>query len=137
MSREYLALVEGTLPSRTGTIDAPVGRSHRDPTRMAVAGRAARPARTHFEVLESLPSGTLVAVRLETGRTHQIRVHFASIDHPVAGDMTYGRSKRHGLERQFLHSHRLGFRHPEDGREMSFEAPLPADLEAALLQARG
>lgn len=136
MSREYLALVEGAVPSRTGTIEAPIGRSHRDPTRMAVAGRAARTAKTHFEVLETLPADTLLAVRLETGRTHQIRVHLASIDHPVAGDPTYGHSGRHGLGRQFLHSRRLAFAHPENDSPVSFESPLPADLEQALTRAR-
>jgi 23S rRNA pseudouridine1911/1915/1917 synthase len=137
VDREYLALVEGRLPSREGTIDAPIGRSHRDPSRMAIAGRAQREARTHFRVLELLPADTLAEVRLETGRTHQIRAHFAAIDHPVAGDPTYGTAGRHGLNRQFLHSHRLAFRHPGSGEEVSFTVPLPGDLEAALARARG
>jgi 23S rRNA pseudouridine1911/1915/1917 synthase len=136
LAREYVALVEGRLRSRQGTIDAPIGRSHRDPTRMAVAGRGQREARTHFEVLELLPADTLALVRLETGRTHQIRAHFAAIDHPVAGDPTYGTRGRHGLQRQFLHSRRLGFRHPGSGEEVSFESPLPEDLESALERAR-
>jgi 23S rRNA pseudouridine1911/1915/1917 synthase len=136
VEREYLALVEGRLRSREGTIDAPIGRSHRDPSRMAVAGRAQREARTHFEVLEILPADTLTAVRLETGRTHQIRAHFAAIDHPVVGDPTYGAGGRHGLARQFLHSRRLAFRHPGSGEEVSFESSLPEDLEAALARAR-
>ena len=134
--REYIALVEGQLASREGTIDAPIGRSHRDPSRMAVAGRAQRQARTHFRVLELLPADTLAEVRLETGRTHQIRAHFAAIDHPVAGDPTYGSEGRHGLSRQFLHSRRLAFRHPGTGEEVSYESPLPEDLEAALERAR-
>jgi 23S rRNA pseudouridine1911/1915/1917 synthase len=137
VDREYLALVEGRLRSRAGTIDAPVGRSHREPSRMAVAGRAQREARTHFRVVELLASDTLAEVRLETGRTHQIRAHFAAIEHPVAGDPTYGSAGRHGLERQFLHSSRLSFRHPGSGKEASFESPLPEDLEAALERARG
>jgi 23S rRNA pseudouridine1911/1915/1917 synthase len=136
VEREYAALVEGRLRSRSGTIDAPIGRSHREPTRMAVAGRAQREARTHFEVVELLPSDTLVHVRLETGRTHQIRAHFAAIGHPVVGDPSYGAKGRHGLHRQFLHSRRLGFRHPRSGEEVTFESPLPDDLEAALARAR-
>jgi 23S rRNA pseudouridine1911/1915/1917 synthase len=134
--REYLALVEGHVPSREGTIDAPIGRSHRDPGRMAVAGRGHREARTHFRVLELLPGDTLVEVRLETGRTHQIRAHFAAIGHPVVGDPTYGTDGRHGLRRQFLHSHRLSFRHPGTDHEATFESPLPDDLEKALSRAR-
>jgi 23S rRNA pseudouridine1911/1915/1917 synthase len=136
VEREYVALVEGRLTSREGTIDAPIGRSHRDPSRMAVTGRAQREARTHFRVLELLPADTLAEVRLETGRTHQIRAHFAAIDHPVAGDPTYGAAGRHGLERQFLHSRRVAFRHPGSGEEVSFDSPLPEDLEEALVRAR-
>jgi 23S rRNA pseudouridine1911/1915/1917 synthase len=137
VEREYVALVEGRLRSREGTIDAPVGRSHREPSRMVVAGRAQRGARTHFRVIELLPADTLAEVRLETGRTHQIRAHFAAIGHPVAGDPTYGAEGRHGLTRQFLHSRRLAFRHPGSGEEVSFASPLPEDLEAALARARG
>jgi 23S rRNA pseudouridine1911/1915/1917 synthase len=137
VEREYLALVEGRLRSRRGTIDAPIGRGHRDPTRMAVAGRAQREARTHFEVDELLPADTLVRARLETGRTHQIRVHFAAIDHPVAGDPTYGSAGRHGLGRQFLHSHRLAFVHPGTGERVEFTSELPEDLAEALQRARG
>ena len=136
VDREYTALVEGHLESRTGTIDAPLGRHRRRRTRMAVRGAASREARTHFEVLERLPADTLVRVRLETGRTHQIRVHFDAIGHPVAGDPEYGSRGRHGLERQFLHASRLGFRHPGTGEEMEFTSALPDDLEAALERAR-
>jgi 23S rRNA pseudouridine1911/1915/1917 synthase len=135
--REYLALVEGGLESRSGTIDAPLGRHRRRRTRMAVRGSGEREARTHFEVLEALPADTMVRARLETGRTHQIRVHFAAIDHPVAGDPEYGTAGRHGLERQFLHAARLSFRHPVSGEEMRFESELPGDLDAALARARG
>jgi len=136
VARTYTALVEGRLESRTGTIDAPVGRDHRAPEKMTVGGRAPRDARTHFEVLESLPADSLVEARLETGRTHQIRAHFAAIGHPVAGDSRYGHAGRHGLERQFLHSSRLRFRHPGTGEELSFESTLPADLASALDKAR-
>jgi 23S rRNA pseudouridine1911/1915/1917 synthase len=134
--REYLALIEGTLESRSGAIDAPLGRDRRRRTRRAVRGAGEREARTHFEVVEVLPADTLVRARLETGRTHQVRVHFAAIGHPVAGDPEYGHRGRHGLTRQFLHSARLSFRHPATGEEMSFESALPADLEAALARAR-
>jgi 23S rRNA pseudouridine1911/1915/1917 synthase len=134
--RTYLALVEGRLRSRTGTIDAPLGRDYRAPERRAVGGRAPREARTHFTVLESLPADALVEARLETGRTHQIRAHFAAIGHPVAGDPRYGHGGRHGLARQFLHSARLGFRHPMSGEELEFESPLPDDLAQALERAR-
>jgi 23S rRNA pseudouridine1911/1915/1917 synthase len=137
LEREYAALVEGHLGARSGTIDAPIGRHHRSPERMAVAGRGSREARTHFSVEEVLPADTLVEARLETGRTHQIRAHFAAIGHPVAGDPRYGHAGRHGLKRQFLHSRRLGFRHPFTGEEMSFESELPGDLARALVVARG
>ena len=136
VGREYLALVEGRPRSRSGTIDAPLGRDHRAPERRAVRGRGARDARTHFTVLESLPADTLVEARLETGRTHQVRAHFAAIGHPVAGDPRYGHAGRHGLERQFLHSARLRLAHPFTGEELVFESELPADLAAALERAR-
>jgi 23S rRNA pseudouridine1911/1915/1917 synthase len=134
--REYLALVDGGLESRIGTIDAPLGRDRRRRTRQAVRGAGEREARTHFEVIEVLPADTLVRARLETGRTHQVRVHFAAIGHPLAGDPEYGGKGRHGLSRQFLHSARLSFHHPTTGKEMIFESPLPADLQAALERAR-
>jgi 23S rRNA pseudouridine1911/1915/1917 synthase len=134
--REYLALVEGGLESRIGTIDAPLGRDRRRRTRQAVRGAGEREARTHFEVIEVLPADTLVRARLETGRTHQVRVHFAAIGHPLAGDPEYGGKGRHGLSRQFLHSARLSFHHPTTGKEMTFESPLPEDLQAALERAR-
>jgi len=132
VEREYLALVEGRLRSRSGTIDAPIGRDPRRRDRMAVSGRAARQARTHFSVLEKLPGATLVAVRLETGRTHQIRAHFAAIGHPVAGDTAYGASGDFGLGRQFLHSRRIAFTHPVNGERLEFDSELPQDLQTAL-----
>jgi 23S rRNA pseudouridine1911/1915/1917 synthase len=137
VERVYVALVEGHLESRTGTIDAPVGRDHRAHERMAIGGRGAREARTHFRVAEQLPADSLVEARLETGRTHQIRTHFAAIGHPVAGDPRYGHAGRHGLERQFLHAARLRFRHPGTHEAMSFESALPRDLAEALERARG
>jgi len=136
MGRDYLALVEGRVPSRGGTIDAPVGRDHRAPERMAVGGRRPREARTHFEVVELLPEDTLVEVSLETGRTHQIRTHFEAIGHPVCGDPRYGQASRHGLQRQFLHARRLSFRHPDSGKTISFSSELPPDLTQALERAR-
>jgi 23S rRNA pseudouridine1911/1915/1917 synthase len=134
--RTYLALVEGRPKSRSGTIDAPLGRDYRAPARRAVGGRGPREARTHFTVLETLLADSLVEARLETGRTHQIRAHFAAIGHPVAGDPQYGHAGRYGLSRQFLHSARLGFRHPFTEEEMEFTSPLPADLSQALERAR-
>jgi len=135
--REYTALVEGHLGSRTGMIDAPLGRHRRQRTKRAVKGTGSREARTHFEVLETLPADTLVQARLDTGRTHQIRVHFAAIDHPVAGDPEYGNRGRHGLERQFLHASRLEFTHPRTEERLSFRSELPDDLRKALDRARG
>jgi 23S rRNA pseudouridine1911/1915/1917 synthase len=134
--RIYLALVEGRPRSRTGIIDAPLGRDYRAPERRTVGGRAPREARTRFAVLELLPQDTLVEVALETGRTHQVRAHFAAIGHPVAGDPRYGHARRHGLERQFLHSARLGFAHPFTGEELELSSSLPADLDEALDTAR-
>ena len=96
---------------------------------MAVSGAGSREARTHFEVLELLPAETYLEARLETGRTHQIRAHFAAIGHPLAGDPTYGARGRYGLERQFLHAHRLAFAHPRHAASgSSFSSELPADL---------
>jgi 23S rRNA pseudouridine1911/1915/1917 synthase len=135
--RAYLALVEGHPRSRSGTIDAPLGRDYRAPERRAVGGRAPREARTHFTVVEVLPADALVDVRLETGRTHQVRAHFAAIGRPLAGDPRYGHAGRHGLQRQFLHSAELGFRHPFTGQTLEFESALPPDLVAALEVARG
>jgi len=132
VERIYLALAGGRLASRTGTIDAPIGRAARQRHRMAVSGAASRQARTHFTVLELLPRETYLEARLETGRTHQIRAHFAAIGHPLSGDATYGGASRYGLERQFLHAHRLSFQHPRSGERLAFSSPLPRDLEEAL-----
>jgi 23S rRNA pseudouridine1911/1915/1917 synthase len=136
VERAYLALAGGRLASRTGTIDAPIGRASRHRHRMAVAGAASREARTHFTVLELLVGETYLEARLETGRTHQIRAHFAAIGHPLCGDATYGGEPRYGLERQFLHAHRLAFEHPRSGVRMEFASELPDDLAAALATAR-
>jgi 23S rRNA pseudouridine1911/1915/1917 synthase len=136
VERVYLALAAGRLTSRTGTIDAPIGRASRQRHRMAVSGAASRQARTHFTVLELLPRETYLEARLETGRTHQIRAHFAAIGHPLTGDPTYGGAERYGMRRQFLHAHRLAFTHPRTGEHLAFTSPLPSDLEAALEAAR-
>jgi 23S rRNA pseudouridine1911/1915/1917 synthase len=136
VDRAYLALAGGRLASRTGTIDAPIGRATRRRHRMAVAGAASREARTHFTVRELLAEETFLEARLETGRTHQIRAHFAAIGHPLTGDATYGGAIRYGLDRQFLHAHRLAFTHPVTEARMDFSSELPEDLAAALEAAR-
>ncbi len=136
VGRGYVALVAGCPSSRTGTIDAPLGRDHRSPERVVVGGRRARNAVTHFEVRERIGGDALLDVRLETGRTHQIRAHLAAIGHSVCGDPTYGGAGRYGLERQFLHARLLSFAHPEDQRPMSFTSELPPDLDAALGRAQ-
>ncbi len=136
VERVYLALAGGRLDSRTGTIDAPIGRASRQRHRMAVSGAASRQARTHFEVLELLAAESYLEVKLETGRTHQIRAHFGAIGHPLIGDSTYGGKVKYGLERQFLHAHRLAFAHPDSGKAMEFRSELPGDLAAALEAAR-
>ena len=132
VERRYLALVLGTVEAPAGLVDAPVGRSAADPTRMAVSNRG-REARTRYEVLarfeEPFPA-TFLECRLETGRTHQIRVHLSAIGHPVAGDARYrGFRRQMGLDRPFLHAHHLSFTHPDTKELVSFTSPLPADLE--------
>jgi 23S rRNA pseudouridine1911/1915/1917 synthase len=136
VERVYLALAGGRLASRTGTIDAPIGRASRQRHRMAVSGAASRQARTHFEVLELLAAETYLEAKLETGRTHQIRAHFGAIGHPLVGDATYGGEEKYGLRRQFLHAHRLAFAHPGTGEAMAFRSELPVDLASALDSAR-
>jgi 23S rRNA pseudouridine1911/1915/1917 synthase len=135
IEREYLALVEGRPPARTGTIEAPIGRDPRIRTRMAVGGAGAREARTHFALERALSGTSLLRLRLETGRTHQIRVHLQAIGYPVAGDPEYGTPGLLGLERQFLHATRLAFDHPITGERVEVSSPLPEDLEQALARA--
>jgi 23S rRNA pseudouridine1911/1915/1917 synthase len=136
IEREYLALVEGRPSARSGTIDAPLGRDRRVRTRVSADTAAARTARTHFTLEQALPTSTLLRVRLETGRTHQIRAHMLAIGHPVAGDRDYGGTERFGLERQFLHATRLAFDHPLAPGRVEVISPLPDDLAAALEIAR-
>lgn len=138
MAKRYLALVEGRFKEPEGLIDAPIGRHPNDRMRMAIVpdGRAAR---THWRVLEELGEYTLIEARLETGRTHQIRVHFAYKSRPVLGDALYGPKKPRpllGLTRQFLHAYRLGFVLPSTNEWAEFTAPLPADLAAVLEKLR-
>jgi 23S rRNA pseudouridine1911/1915/1917 synthase len=133
--REYLALVSGHPDAETGTIDAPLGRDRRNRTLMSTRTDKPRHAVTHFEVVERLPRTTLLRVRLETGRTHQIRAHLAAIDHPVCGDPVYGGGacgRRLGLGRQFLHAEKLMFRHPVTGEMVVCESKPPVDLRRAL-----
>jgi 23S rRNA pseudouridine1911/1915/1917 synthase len=137
IKREYLALVEGRPPARSGTIEAPIGRDRRHRTRMSTDSDAPKPAITHFEFERSLPQATLLRVRLQTGRTHQIRVHLKAIGHPVCGDPDYGHKGLYGLRRQFLHATRLAFAHPTTGAGIDIVSPLPADLETALVTAEG
>jgi 23S rRNA pseudouridine1911/1915/1917 synthase len=135
MDRRYLALASGELEHDAGTIDAPVGRSRRDRTRMAVAA-GGRDARTHYVVLERFSGLTLVECKLETGRTHQIRVHLSAIGHAVAGDTRYRGASVAGLRRPFLHACKLAFAHPAGGAAVAFESPLPVELDAAMREVR-
>jgi 23S rRNA pseudouridine1911/1915/1917 synthase len=134
--REYLALVRGRPRSRRGKIEAPVGRDRRDPARISLDTDTPRDAVTNFEIVEALGRHALLRVALETGRTHQIRVHLAAIDLPVAGDPVYGVEGDLGLERQFLHAARLAFPHPFTGEPVDCDSPLPPGLQAALEEAR-
>jgi 23S rRNA pseudouridine1911/1915/1917 synthase len=136
LEREYLALVRGRPRSRAGRIEAAIGRDRSDPTRISLDTDTPREAVTNFELVELLPAHALLRVRLETGRTHQIRVHLAAIDLPVSGDPVYGVPGDLGLERQFLHSARLVFTHPFTGARVEADSALPPDLEAALAAAR-
>ena len=130
VERRYDAVVLGSPESAHGTVDAPIGRSVRNPTRMAVR-TGGRDARTHYEVVDRYDDTARLAVSLETGRTHQIRVHLAAIGHPVLGDPVYGRTDPR-IERPFLHAAELAFTHPVSGAAMRLQAPWPADLERTL-----
>ncbi len=130
ITKGYQALTLGYVRPEEGIIEAPVGRDPRNRKRMAIVA-SGRAARTRYRVMERLSGFSLVEVWPETGRTHQIRVHFASISHPLAGDVIYG-GRTPGLERQFLHAHRLGFRLPGTGEYVEFASPLPPDLKTFL-----
>jgi 23S rRNA pseudouridine1911/1915/1917 synthase len=136
VERRYLALVKGKPRSRSGRIEAPIGRDRFDRTRHSLDTLTPRGAVTWFEVVELLPGHTLLDVKLETGRTHQIRVHLEAIELPVAGDPVYGARGDLGLERQFLHAARLSFAHPFTGERIETQSPLPDDLASALERAR-
>jgi 23S rRNA pseudouridine1911/1915/1917 synthase len=132
VDKRYTLLVHGLIVEERGMIDAPIGRDLRDRQRMSVRADG-RPAQTAFSVLERLGDYTLVDADLLTGRTHQLRVHFAYIGHPVAGDVVYGRRRfPPGLKRQFVHARELELRSPADGKQRRFEARLPPDLEHVL-----
>lgn len=133
--REYIALVHGRIKEERGTIDAPLGRSRKDRKKQAVV-EDGRHAVTHFQVIERYRNYTLIKCRLETGRTHQIRVHMASIGHPLAGDPLYGPRKTLPGKGQYLHARLLGFVHPTTGKEMVFTAPLPAYFQQMIAKLR-
>ncbi|GAA1180191.1 RluA family pseudouridine synthase [Ornithinimicrobium humiphilum] len=140
VDKTYHALVQGLPDPHEGTIDAPIGRHPGHDYRFAVR-RDGRPSITHYELLEAHRSASLMEIHLETGRTHQIRVHFSALKHPCCGDLTYGGdptlAKRLGLTRQWLHAVKLGFLHPGSGAYVEFESPYPADLQHALDVIRG
>ena len=139
VDKTYQALVQGHPDPFTGTIDAPIGRHPGHEWKMAIL-EGGRESITHYETLEAHRTATLVEVRLETGRTHQIRVHFAAIGHPCCGDPLYGSdpalARRLGIDRQWLHATRLAFEHPVEGSHVEFESELPRDLEHALNEVR-
>ncbi len=130
--RQYLAIVHGVIAENEGIIDAPIGRDARDRKKMAVTADHSKQAVTHFKVLERFPRYTLVACRLETGRTHQIRVHMAYIGHPLAGDPKYGPRKTLPIDGQALHAAEIGFTHPVSGKFMAFRVNPPADFQGLL-----
>lgn len=135
VTKVYHAVVQGHPDPLAGTIDAPIGRHPSSSWKFAVTADG-KPSITHYETLEAFPSAALLEVHLETGRTHQIRVHMAAQRHPCVGDSMYGAdptiSARLGLRRQWLHAHRLGFQHPATGETVEFDSPYPADLQHAL-----
>lgn len=135
MKREYLALCHGTFRTDNGSVDAPVARHPVHRQRMAVR-MDGRTAVTHYSIVEVLGPYTFVSLRLETGRTHQIRVHMAHIHHPLLGDVLYGGRKEHGAQRQMLHAFRLTLAHPASGERMAFSADLPDDFQGVLRRLR-
>jgi 23S rRNA pseudouridine1911/1915/1917 synthase len=135
VDKRYSALVQGHPDPTSGTIDAPLGRHPGSEWKFAVVAEG-RPSITHYETVEAFRAATLLDLRLETGRTHQIRVHMSAVRHPCVGDVTYGAdpvlSKRLGLSRQWLHARELGFVHPGTGQKVRYSSPFPADLQHAL-----
>lgn len=134
VNRKYLALVHGNVPHDNGTVDAPIGRNPKDRKLYTVTERNSKHAVTHFAVIERFKDYTLLELKLETGRTHQIRVHMKFIGHPLVGDPVYGPSKSRGvhMEGQALHAAVLGFEHPRTGESLQFEAPMPEDMVSVL-----
>ncbi|MYR05239.1 RluA family pseudouridine synthase [Gordonia sp. SID5947] len=135
VDKGYHTLVQGHLDPPTGTVDAPIGRHRGSDWKFAVTANG-KPSITHYDTLEMFASASLLDIHLETGRTHQIRVHLSALHHPCCGDLTYGAdpvlADRLGLQRQWLHARSLGFAHPADGRRVEFTSPYPADLQHAL-----
>ncbi|MDU2242253.1 MAG: RluA family pseudouridine synthase [Paenibacillus sp.] len=136
VTRKYYALVHGNVSHDQGTVDAPIGRDPHDRKMYTVIERNSKHAVTHFQVVERFGDYTLLELKLETGRTHQIRVHMKFIGHPLVGDPLYGRSKGIKMDGQALHAAVLGFDHPDDGRYLEFSAPIPLDMEAVLQSLR-
>lgn len=136
VTRKYYALVHGNVSHDQGTVDAPIGRDPHDRKMYTVIERNSKHAVTHFQVVERFGDYTLLELKLETGRTHQIRVHMKFIGHPLVGDPLYGRSKGVKMDGQALHAAVLGFDHPDDGRYLEFNAPIPNDMEAVLQSLR-
>lgn len=136
VTRKYYALVHGNVSHDQGTVDAPIGRDPHDRKMYTVIERNSKHAVTHFQVVERFGDYTLLELKLETGRTHQIRVHMKFIGHPLVGDPLYGRSKGIKMDGQALHAAVLGFDHPEDGRYLEFSAPIPSDMEEVLQSLR-
>ncbi|WP_134684550.1 RluA family pseudouridine synthase [Brevibacillus migulae] len=132
VNRKYVAIVHGVIPHEMGTIDAPIGRDPKNRQQMAVVFENSKPAVTHFVVLERFKDYTLVECKLETGRTHQIRVHMKYIEHPLAGDPKYGPKKTLEIDGQALHAKTLGFTHPRTGEYLEFDAPLPQEMVSVL-----
>ena len=132
LSRVYEAVVVGNIKADSGTIDAPIGRHPLDRKKMTVTAQGGREAVTHFEVIERYQGFTHLRLHLETGRTHQIRVHLSWQNHPILGDSVYGKGKQLGLDTQCLHARSLTFRHPRDGREVTVESPLPEYFQEIL-----
>ncbi|MGG3509758.1 RluA family pseudouridine synthase [Paenibacillus sp. FSL W8-0187] len=137
VNRRYLALVHGNMSHDQGTVDAPIGRDAHDRKLYTVTDRNSKHAVTHFTVIERFGDYTLLELKLETGRTHQIRVHMKYIGHPLVGDPVYGKSKGIKLDGQALHAAVLGFVHPSSGEYMEYSAPMPNDMEELLTILRG
>jgi 23S rRNA pseudouridine1911/1915/1917 synthase len=140
VDKRYHALVQGHPDPSSGTIDAPIGRHHGNDWKFAVT-KNGRHSLTHYDTLEAFAAASLLDVHLETGRTHQIRVHFSTLHHPCCGDLVYGAdptlAKKLGLQRQWLHARSLAFTHPTDGRRVEIVSPYPPDLQHALDVLRG